>query len=72
MKHHVSASRGDRRGEAAGQGAGTWRGSRYIDLMKVDKKAEAGEIKFILLERFGTKITGAPDEAVRATLAASV
>jgi 3-dehydroquinate synthase len=46
---------------------------RYIDLMKVDKKAEAGEIKFILLERFGqTQITGATDEAVRATLAASV
>jgi 3-dehydroquinate synthase len=46
---------------------------RYIDLMKVDKKAEAGEIKFILLDRFGnTTITGAPDEAVRATLAASV
>jgi 3-dehydroquinate synthase len=46
---------------------------RYIDLMKVDKKAEAGEIKFILLERFGqTQITGASDEAVRATLAASV
>jgi 3-dehydroquinate synthase len=46
---------------------------RYIDLMKVDKKAEAGQIKFILLEGFGkTKITGAPDEAVLATLAASV
>jgi 3-dehydroquinate synthase len=46
---------------------------RYIDLMKVDKKAEAGEIKFILLERFGqTQITGAADEAVRATLAASI
>jgi 3-dehydroquinate synthase len=46
---------------------------RYIDLMKVDKKAEAGEIKFILLERFGqTQITGAADEAVRATLAASL
>jgi 3-dehydroquinate synthase len=46
---------------------------RYIDLMRVDKKAEAGEIKFILLERFGkTQITGAPDAAVRATLAASV
>ncbi|WP_062638228.1 3-dehydroquinate synthase [Caballeronia arationis] len=46
---------------------------RYIDLMKVDKKAEAGEIKFILLTRFGdTQITNAPDEAVRATLAASV
>jgi 3-dehydroquinate synthase len=46
---------------------------RYIDLMRVDKKAEAGEIKFILLERFGkTRITGASDEAVRATLAASI
>jgi 3-dehydroquinate synthase len=46
---------------------------RYIDLMKVDKKAEAGEIKFILLKRFGeTEIAGAPDEAVRATLAASI
>jgi 3-dehydroquinate synthase len=46
---------------------------RYIDLMKVDKKAEAGEIKFILLEHFGqTQITGATDEAVRATLAASI
>jgi 3-dehydroquinate synthase len=46
---------------------------RYIDLMKVDKKAEAGAIKFILLERFGqTQVTGATDEAVRATLAASL
>lgn len=46
---------------------------RYIDLMKVDKKAEAGEIKFILLTRFGdTQITNAPEDAVRATLAASV
>lgn len=46
---------------------------RYVDLMKVDKKAQAGEIKFILLKRFGdTQITTAPDEAVRATLAASV
>jgi 3-dehydroquinate synthase len=46
---------------------------RYIDLMKVDKKAEAGEIKFILLTRFGdVQITNAPDDAVRATLAASV
>lgn len=45
----------------------------YVDLMRVDKKAEAGEIKFILLTRFGaTEITGAPDQAVRATLAASV
>ncbi|KMQ80821.1 3-dehydroquinate synthase [Candidatus Burkholderia pumila] len=46
---------------------------RYVDLMRVDKKAEAGEIKFILLTHFGeTEITGAPDQAVRETLAASV
>jgi 3-dehydroquinate synthase len=46
---------------------------RFVDLMKIDKKAEAGEIKFILLTRFGaTEITSAPDQAVRATLAASV
>ncbi|MCA3812775.1 MAG: 3-dehydroquinate synthase, partial [Burkholderia sp.] len=44
--------------------------ARYMDLMRVDKKAEAGAIKFILLKRFGdTLITQAPDEAVFATLA---
>ena len=38
----------------------------------VDKKAEGGAIKFILLKRFGeTLITRAPDEAVGATLAAT-
>jgi 3-dehydroquinate synthase len=47
--------------------------SRYIDLMRVDKKAEAGEIKFILLKRFGETLIGpAPDSAVHATLAAAV
>ena len=46
--------------------------SRYVELMQVDKKAEGGAIKFILLKRFGdTLITRAPDEAVQATLAAS-
>jgi 3-dehydroquinate synthase len=46
---------------------------RYIDLMQVDKKAEGGKIKFILLNAFGeVHITGAPDQAVRDTLAASV
>ncbi len=40
--------------------------------MRVDKKAEAGAIKFILLKRFGeTIITPAPDDAVLATLAAT-
>ncbi|OXH86861.1 3-dehydroquinate synthase, partial [Burkholderia multivorans] len=44
--------------------------ARYMELMRVDKKAEAGAIKFILLKRFGdTLITQAPDEAVFATLA---
>ena len=47
--------------------------SRYVDLMRVDKKAEAGEIKFILLKRFGdTLITPAPDGTVLETLDASV
>jgi 3-dehydroquinate synthase len=46
---------------------------RYVELMQVDKKAEGGAIKFILLKRIGdTLITGAPDADVRATLAASV
>jgi 3-dehydroquinate synthase len=46
---------------------------RYVELMQVDKKAEGGAIKFILLKRFGdTLITGAPAEAVQATLAATV
>jgi 3-dehydroquinate synthase len=47
--------------------------SRYVELMRVDKKAEAGAIKFILLKRFGeTLITQAPDAEVHATLAAAV
>jgi 3-dehydroquinate synthase len=47
--------------------------ARYVDLMRVDKKAEAGEIKFILLKRFGeTLIARAPDDAVNATLVATV
>lgn len=46
---------------------------RYVELMQVDKKAEGGAIKFILLKRFGeTHIGLAPDEAVQATLAATV
>lgn len=47
--------------------------ARYVELMQVDKKAEAGAIKFILLKRFGeTLITQAPDAEVHATLAAAV
>ncbi|MGF6965389.1 3-dehydroquinate synthase [Paraburkholderia sp. WC7.3g] len=46
---------------------------RYVELMQIDKKAEAGAIKFILLKRFGeTLITRAPDADVHATLAAAV
>jgi len=47
--------------------------ARYIDLMSVDKKAEAGAIKFILLDGVGrAKITGVADAQVSATLAASI
>ncbi|MGF6293396.1 3-dehydroquinate synthase [Paraburkholderia youngii] len=46
---------------------------RYVELMQIDKKAEGGAIKFILLKRFGeTLITRAPDAEVHATLAAAV
>jgi 3-dehydroquinate synthase len=43
---------------------------RYLELMGVDKKAEAGQIRFIVLERPGRAgLRGAPDEVVRAVLA---
>lgn len=46
---------------------------RYIELMRVDKKAEAGEIKFVLLERIGEPfMTGVPENTLRETLAASI
>jgi 3-dehydroquinate synthase len=46
---------------------------RYIELMKVDKKAEAGQIKFILLRKLGEAfITTVPDADLRATLAHAV
>jgi len=39
---------------------------RYLDLMRVDKKAEAGEIKFVVIDRPGSaRVQGAPDALVR-------
>jgi 3-dehydroquinate synthase len=39
---------------------------RFLQLMRVDKKAEAGEIKFVLIERPGSAVVrGAPDALVR-------
>jgi 3-dehydroquinate synthase len=44
---------------------------RYLELMRVDKKAEAGEIRFVVLERPGHAVVrGAPDAMVREVLAA--
>jgi 3-dehydroquinate synthase len=46
---------------------------RYIELMKVDKKAEAGSIKFILLRKLGEAfITSVPDADLIATLERAV
>ncbi len=43
---------------------------RYLELMRVDKKAEAGEIRFVLIERPGAAIVrGAPDGLVREVIA---
>ncbi|MCP1175276.1 3-dehydroquinate synthase [Ralstonia chuxiongensis] len=42
---------------------------RFIELMRVDKKAEAGEIKFVLLRKLGQAfVTTVPDTDLRATL----
>jgi len=46
---------------------------RYIDLMRVDKKAEGGDIRFVLLNRLGEAfMTRVPDAELRATLRANV
>lgn len=43
---------------------------RYLELMRVDKKAEAGEIRFVLVERPGVAIVrSAPDGLVREVIA---
>lgn len=45
---------------------------RYMDLMSVDKKAEGGEIRYILLDGLGrAKITAVPDQIVLQTLQAT-
>ena len=50
-----------------------WEAERYLALMAVDKKAEQGTPKFILLEGIGRAVVrAAPEAAVRATLAACV
>ena len=43
---------------------------RYLELMRVDKKAEGGEIRFVVIERPGqAAVRGAPDDLVRQVLA---
>jgi 3-dehydroquinate synthase len=44
---------------------------RYLELMRVDKKAEAGEIRFVVIGGPSrASVRGAPDEVVRKVLAA--
>jgi 3-dehydroquinate synthase len=46
---------------------------RWLSLMRVDKKAEAGEIRFVLIPEIGRAVTRpAPEAAVRAVLARTV
>ena len=48
-----------------------WPAARYVELMSVDKKAERGTPKFVLLEQLGRAcVRRAPEDAVAATLAA--
>ncbi len=45
---------------------------RYLALMRVDKKAEGGEIKFVLIDGLGRAVVrGAPDALVREVIDAS-
>ena len=49
--------------------SGTDNAGRYLDLMRVDKKSEAGEIRFVLIEGPGkAKVGTAPDEMVRGVI----
>lgn len=42
---------------------------KWFDIMKLDKKATAGKIKFVLLEKIGeTKVQGAPQELISLVL----
>ena len=48
-----------------------WPAQRYIELMSVDKKAEQGTPKFVLLERLGAaRVQKVADEPLARTLAA--
>jgi 3-dehydroquinate synthase len=39
---------------------------RYLELMRVDKKAEGGEIRFVLIDKPGSAVVrAAPDAVVR-------
>ncbi len=46
-------------------------GARWLELMRVDKKAEAGEIRFVLIDGIGRAVVrGAPDALVLEVIAA--
>jgi 3-dehydroquinate synthase len=48
-----------------------WPSARYIELMSVDKKAERGTPRFVLLERLGgARVQRVPDGPLTLTLAA--
>jgi 3-dehydroquinate synthase len=43
--------------------------SRYLELMRIDKKAEAGEIRFVLIDGpSGASMRSAPDALVRTVI----
>ncbi len=45
---------------------------RYLSLMQVDKKAEGGEIRFVVIDRMGhARMQGAPETLVREVIAAA-
>jgi 3-dehydroquinate synthase len=48
-------------------------GDRYLELMRVDKKAEGGEIRFVVIEQPGrAAVRAAPDAIVREVIRANI
>ncbi len=47
--------------------------ARYLELMRIDKKAEGGEIRFVVIDALGSaSVRAAPDDRVREVIAAHV
>jgi 3-dehydroquinate synthase len=64
LTHLIERAKLPTRGPALGA-------ERYLELMRVDKKSEGGEIRFVVIDSPGhASLRGAPDAVVREVIAA--